>query len=112
MGSDAQWQNENGFSREVRGDFSASKYDDTGDNIRSYIDHFYTFEAAAMLAKAFPGSTIKHTDIKRMRRGQMVTVYEVDSFAAKNHPDPAERERYTREFYAVRRAAIEQDMKP
>jgi len=111
MGSDAQWQDENGFSREVRGDFSAPQYDSTGDNIRHYIAHFCTFEAAAMLAKAFPGSTVKHTDVTRRRRGQIVTLYEVNTFEAHNHPDPAERERYAREYYAIKRAATEQDMK-
>ena len=63
MGSDADWQNENGYSREVRGDFSSPQYDgldfwgDSAD-FETYIYPFSSFAAASWLAKAFPGTTV------------------------------------------------------
>jgi len=63
MGSDADWQSENGFSREVQGDFSSPQYsgfDFWGDeaDFLTYVYPFPTFAAASSLAKAFPGTTV------------------------------------------------------
>ncbi len=60
---DADWQNENGYSREVRGDLSSPQYDGSdfwGDSadFETYVYPFRSFAAASSLAKAFPGTTV------------------------------------------------------
>lgn len=78
MGSDVQWQQENGYGREVEGDFSSSIYDTTNTNERNYQDYFYHFSAASLLAKAFPGATLTVSGKKAVRAGVVKNMYLVD----------------------------------
>lgn len=76
MGSDALWQDENGFSREVRGDYSTVNF---GGESSPFFQIFNTFAAASFIAKTFPGTTIAPREGEELISGKPYRVYWVDS---------------------------------
>lgn len=75
MGSDAQWQDENGFSREVRGDYSTV---DFGGDSPQFGAYYSTYAAAAYIAKTFPGVKVEPNET-RNDDGTITRRYWVDA---------------------------------
>ncbi|HKS34694.1 MAG TPA: hypothetical protein VJS14_13300 [Enterobacteriaceae bacterium] len=75
MGSDVQWQIDNGYGREVMGDFSTGTPQAESPLFGHYFD---TFQAASHVAKTFPGSTLEPSEYVD-KTGTRIRHYYVDS---------------------------------
>lgn len=76
MGSDVQWQIDNGYLRQVMGDFSEEAPSCESPMFGRY---FETFQAAAHVAKAFPGSTLQPEEFEDYA-GCVIRRYYVDCY--------------------------------
>lgn len=74
MGSDVQWQIDNGYLAQVMGDFSTESPSFETPMFGRYFD---TFQAAIHVAKAFPGSTLQPSEYED-KTGMLIRHYYVD----------------------------------
>ena len=74
MGSDVQWQIDNGYLAQVMGDFSTES---PSFEMPMFGRYFDTFQAAIHVAKAFPGSTLQPSEYED-KTGMVIRHYYVD----------------------------------
>ena len=74
MGSDVQWQIDNGYLAQVMGDFSTES---PSFEMPMFGRYFDTFQAAIHVAQAFPGSTLQPSEYED-KTGMVIRHYYVD----------------------------------
>lgn len=95
MGSDVQWQIDNGYLNLVMGDFSTEAPSVESPMFGRYFD---TFQAAAHVAKAFPGSTLQPSEFEDSA-GAVIRHYYVDCYPYYDLLPPEESFDFTYDDY-------------
>lgn len=103
MGSDVQWQIDNGYLAQVMGDFSTESPSFETPMFGRYFD---TFQAAIHVAKAFPGSTLQPSEYED-KTGMLIRHYYVDChpYYDRLPPEKSDNFQYDEYPYAIHVAA-------